>query len=195
MPKKPNIRINKVYTRTGDSGTTRLVDQTSVLKSDIRVECYGEVDELNSSLGICISLLKTDNHQKFSPLIIFLKKIQNDLFNLGTVLATGDETLLEKFPKITLSDINNLEEKIDYYNKNLSDLKSFILPSGNIAAAHFHLSRTICRRAERKCVALKSETTFDENVLKYLNRLSDLFFVVSRWINKQNCEVEDLWRP
>ena len=195
MSKKPNIRINKVYTRTGDSGTTRLVDQTSVLKSDTRVECYGEIDELNSSLGICISLLKNDNQQNFSPLIVFLKKIQNDLFNLGTVLATSDETLLEKFPKITLSDINNLEKKIDYYNKNLSELKSFILPSGNIAAAHFHLVRTICRRAERKCVALNSETTFDENVLKYLNRLSDFFFVVSRWINKQNCEKEDLWRP
>ena len=195
MSKKPNIRINKVYTRTGDSGTTRLVDQTSVLKSDTRVECYGEIDELNSSLGICISLLKTDNQQNFSPLIVFLKKIQNDLFNLGTVLATSDETLLEKFPKITLSDIKNLEKKIDYYNKDLSELKSFILPSGNIAAAHFHLTRTICRRAERRCVALYSETTFDENVLKYLNRLSDFIFVVSRWINKQNCEEEDLWRP
>ena len=195
MPKKPNIRINKVYTRTGDSGNTRLVDQTSVLKSDIRVECYGEIDELNSSIGICLSLINSHSKEKKSTLIDFLKKIQNDLFNLGTVLATSDEKLLEKFPKIEHEDIIHLEKKIDFYNKDLPELKSFILPSGNIVASHLHLARTICRRAERKCVILFNQVSLDQNVLKYLNRLSDLFFVLSRWINSQNEETEELWTP
>ena len=195
MSKKPNIRINKVYTRKGDSGKTDLIDQKKVLKSDIRIDCYGEVDELNSSIGFCIALISDSTKLKDKDIILKLKKIQNDLFNLGTVLAVSDVSLLDKFPKINKSNIDFIENEIDYYNKELSDLKSFILPSGSLSGAYFHVCRTICRRVERKCVSLSEIFEIDQNILKYLNRLSDLFFVLSRWINKEKKSSEDLWMP
>ena len=195
MSKKPNIRINKVYTRKGDSGKTDLIDQKKVLKSDIRIDCYGEVDELNSSIGFCIALISDSTKLKDKDIILKLKKIQNDLFNLGTVLAVSDVSLLDKFPKINKSNIDFIENEIDYYNKELSDLKSFILPSGSLSGAYFHVCRTICRRVERKCVSLSENFEIDQNILKYLNRLSDLFFVLSRWINKEKKSSEDLWMP
>tara|TARA_Y100000996_G_scaffold411730_1_gene396424 strand:- start:2510 stop:3097 length:588 start_codon:yes stop_codon:yes gene_type:complete len=195
MSKKPNIRINKVYTRKGDSGKTDLIDQKKVLKSDIRIDCYGEVDELNSSIGFCIALISDSSEFRDKNFILKLKKIQNDLFNLGTVLAVSDISLLDKFPKINKSNIDFIENEIDYYNKELSDLKSFILPSGSLSGAYFHVCRTICRRVERKCVSLSEIFEIDQNILKYLNRLSDLFFVLSRWINKEKKSSEDLWMP
>ena len=195
MSKKPNIRINKVYTRKGDSGKTDLIDQKKVLKSDIRIDCYGEVDELNSSIGFCIALISDSSELRDKNFILKLKKIQNDLFNLGTVLAVSDISLLDKFPKINKSNIDFIENEIDYYNKELSDLKSFILPSGSLSGAYFHVCRTICRRVERKCVSLSEIFEIDQNILKYLNRLSDLFFVLSRWINKEKKSSEDLWMP
>ena len=195
MSKKPNIRINKVYTRKGDSGKTDLIDQKKVLKSDIRIDCYGEVDELNSSIGFCIAIISDSSELRDKNFILKLKKIQNDLFNLGTVLAVSDISLLDKFPKINKSNIDFIENEIDYYNKELSDLKSFILPSGSLSGAYFHVCRTICRRVERKCVSLSEIFEIDQNILKYLNRLSDLFFVLSRWINKEKKSSEDLWMP
>ena len=195
MSKKPNIRINKVYTRKGDSGKTDLIDQKKVLKSDIRIDCYGEVDELNSSIGFCIAIISDSSELRDKNFILKLKKIQNDLFNLGTVLAVSDISLLDKFPKINKSNIDFIENEIDYYNKELSDLKSFILPSGSLSGAYFHVCRTICRRVERKCVSLSEIFEIDQNILKYLNRLSDLFFVLSRWINKETKSSEDLWIP
>ena len=195
MSKKPNIRINKVYTRRGDSGKTDLIDQKKVLKSDIRIDCYGEIDELNSSLGFCIALINDNSSFKDEEILLKLKKIQNDLFNLGTVLAISDDSLLDKFPKINNKDIEYLESEIDFYNKNLSELKSFILPSGCPVGAYFHLCRTICRRAERRCVSLSEISKIDVNILIYLNRLSDLFFVLSRWVNNEMGYSEDLWMP
>ena len=124
-----------------------------------------------------------------------MKKIQNDLFNLGTVLAISDESLLEKFPRINEKDVEYLENEIDFYNKDLNELKSFILPSGSLIGAYLHLCRTVCRRAERRCVTLSEKFDIDLNILKYLNRLSDLFFVLSRWINNEMGHSEDLWRP
>ena len=195
MSKKPNIRINKVYTRKGDSGKTDLIDQKKVLKSDIRIDCYGEVDELNSNIGFCIALISDSTKLKDNDIILKLKRIQNDLFNLGTVLAVSDVSILDKFPKINKKNIDFIENEIDYYNKGLSDLKSFILPSGSLTGAYFHVCRTICRRVERKCVSLSEIFEIDQNILKYLNRLSDLFFVLSRWINKETKSSEDLWIP
>ena len=195
MSKKPNIRINKVYTRKGDSGKTDLIDQKKVLKSDIRIDCYGEVDELNSNIGFCIALISDSTKLKDNDIILKLKRIQNDLFNLGTVLAVSDVSILDKFPKINKKNIDFIENEIDYYNKGLSDLKSFILPSGSLSGAYFHVCRTICRRVERKCVSLSENFKIDQNILKYLNRLSDLFFVLSRWINKETKSSEDLWIP
>ena len=195
MEKKPNIRINKVYTRKGDSGKTDLIDQRKVPKSDIRIDCYGEIDELNSSLGFCIALIQDCSNFKNKEIPLKLRKIQNDLFNLGTVLAISDESLLDQFPKINKKDIDYLENEIDFYNKDLNELKSFILPSGSLIGSYLHLCRTICRRAERRCVSLSEVFNVDLNVLKYLNRLSDLFFVLSRWINNEMGYSEDLWTP
>ena len=195
MSKKPNIVINKVYTRRGDSGKTELIDQKKVLKSDIRIDCYGEIDELNSSLGFCISLIDAESRFDGANIVSKLKAIQNNLFNLGTVLAISDTSLLDKFPKVNESDVCALESEIDFYNKDLSDLKSFILPSGCLIGAYLHICRTTCRRAERRCVALSEIADIDINALKYLNRLSDLFFVLSRWINKELGYSEDLWKP
>ena len=195
MSKKPNIRINKVYTRKGDSGKTNLIDKKNLLKSDLRVVCYGEVDELNSNLGFSISLLKNSVLSEKSELFKSMKKIQNDLFNLGTVLAVSNVEKLGQFPKVTKKDIAFLENEIDFYNDGLEELKSFVLPSGTLAGSYFHICRTVCRRVERTCVSLYEVDSVDENVLKYLNRLSDLLFVLSRWINKQEGYSEDLWTP
>lgn len=195
MSKKPNIRINKVYTRKGDSGKTNLIDKKNLLKSDLRVVCYGEVDELNSSLGFCISLLKKSVLVEKTELFKSMKKIQNDLFNLGTVLAISDIKKLDQFPKVAKKDIAFLESEIDFYNDELEELKSFVLPSGTLAGSYFHVCRTVCRRVERECVSLSQIDSVDENVLKYLNRLSDLLFVLSRWANKQEGYSEDLWTP
>ena len=195
MSKKPNIRINKVYTRKGDSGKTNLIDKRNLLKSDLRVRCYGEVDELNSNLGFCISLISQNVDLEKDRLFESIKKIQNDLFNLGTVLAVCDSEKLGKFPKISGKDITFLENEIDYYNDSLEELKSFVLPSGTLAGSYFHVCRTVCRRVERECVALSQVENIVINTLKYLNRLSDLLFVLSRWTNKQEGYLEDLWTP
>ena len=195
MSKKPNIIINKVYTRKGDSGKTSLIDKKNLLKSDLRVVCYGEVDELNSNLGFCISLLKQSALVEKGRLSKDMRKIQNDLFNLGTVLAISDIKKLGQFPKIAKKDIDFLESQIDYYNDGLEELKSFVLPSGALVGAYFHVCRTVCRRVERECVALSQVESVDVDILKYLNRLSDLFFVLSRWSNKQENYSEILWKP
>jgi len=195
MSKKPNIRINKVYTRKGDSGKTNLIDKKNLLKSDLRVTCYGEVDELNSSLGFCVSLINQSAALQKERLCESIKKIQNDLFNLGTVLAVCDSDKLGDFPKVNQKDIDFLENEIDYYNDSLEELKSFVLPSGTLAGSYFHVCRTVCRRVERWCVNLSQIEKIDTNILKYLNRLSDLLFVLSRWTNKQEGYLEDLWTP
>ena len=195
MSKKPNIKINKVYTRKGDSGKTSLIDKKNLLKSDLRIVCYGEVDELNSNLGFCASLLNQSVLVEKDRLSKKIKKIQNDLFNLGTVLAISDIKKLGDFPKVTKKDIIFLESEVDYYNANLKELKSFVLPAGTLVGSYFHICRTVCRRVERECVALYQAENIDKNILKYLNRLSDLFFVLSRWANKQENYSEDLWTP
>tara|TARA_B100001750_G_C15486668_1_gene588708 strand:- start:258 stop:848 length:591 start_codon:yes stop_codon:yes gene_type:complete len=196
MSKKPNIRINKVYTKKGDSGKTQLIGKEKVSKADIRVDCYGEVDELNSSLGFCLALISKESDFKGRKELSFkIKKIQNDLFNLGTVLAVSDVSILDDFPITNEKDVEFLEAEIDFYNKDLEELQSFVLPSGSLPGSYMHLCRTVCRRVERRCVALSNVSDIDKNVLKYLNRLSDLLFVLSRWINKQMKYSEDFWKP
>ena len=195
MSKKLNIRINKVYTKRGDKGKTQLIGRKNVSKSDLRVECYGEIDELNSSLGFCKSLIKCDKLENSESLLKSMNKIQNDLFNLGTMLATTDSGQLDKLPSIGEKEVSDLESLIDLYNENLEELKSFVLPSGSLLGAYFHVCRTVCRRSERKCVLLASSEAVDDVIIIYLNRLSDLFFVWSRWINKKLNLDEDLWTP
>ena len=196
MNKKLNIRINKVYTKKRDSGRTQLIGKNDVSKSNERVECYGQVDELNSSLGFCKSLIENENKiDNKKDILESINKIQNELFNLGTMLAVADESKIKDFPSLGKKEIAFLESLIDSYNEGLDDLDSFVLPAGSLSGAYFHICRTVCRRVERRCVALSSSEKIDDLIIVYLNRLSDLFFVWSRWVNKSSGVQEDLWKP
>ena len=195
--KEPNITINKVYTKTGDSGKTGLVGGQRVSKDDIRIEAYGEVDELNALIGGCKHKikLKVDKCEELELLSNILHRIQHELFNLGTTLATLPEDLNEKMPCILDEDIKRLEVEMDQFNNDLPTLHSFVLPGGSSINIWLHQARTVCRKAERRCVTLSKKSNLDKNVIRYLNRLSDALFVFSRWANCiQNFE-ENIWSP
>tara|TARA_B100001029_G_C15002477_1_gene418981 strand:- start:277 stop:891 length:615 start_codon:yes stop_codon:yes gene_type:complete len=195
--KEPNILINKVYTKSGDKGNTTLVGGQKISKSNLRITCYGEIDELNSIIGCCIEqikLIKKKSTNK-SKLISILYRIQHELFNLGTLFATLPENQNSQLPKIEKYHIDNLESDIDKYNNNLESLNSFVLPGGSLCNAWFHLSRTVCRRAERNAVCLVNSEYIDDIPLIYLNRLSDALFVFGRWIIKFEGKSESLWNP
>ena len=192
--KDPTFTISKVYTKTGDSGKTSLVGGQKVLKSNIRINAFGEIDELNSVVGICVEELKLQKYD-FSKLIQSLHRVQNDLFNLGTILATEPEDMVASMPRITLEDIQVLENEIDLANKNLANLHSFVLPGGSKINAFLHLARTVCRRCERVCCGLYEEEKIDKVVISYLNRLSDAFFVWSRSVAESLNHDEHTWNP
>jgi cob(I)alamin adenosyltransferase len=187
------VKLNKIYTRTGDDGTTGLGDGSRVAKHDLRVEAYGTVDEANSCLGL--ARLHTGG---WPDLDAILSRIQNDLFDLGADLCTPDpgEPLPYEPLRIVQPQVERLEAEIDRLNAELSPLKSFVLPGGMAAAAYLHLARTVARRAERLMTALAADP--DERVgrpaLEYVNRLSDLLFVAARWVNAQG-EGDVLWVP
>lgn len=193
------VKLNKIYTKTGDKGTTGLASGDRVAKHNIRIEAYGTVDETNASLGLALVALKQDDphYEQLSPMIL---RIQNDLFDLGADLATPEiEGAPEpEYPplRITQEQVERLESEIDQLNEELEPLRSFVLPGGTLVAANLHLARTISRRAERHMVELSQ--TQDEIVsteaLQYINRLSDLLFVMSRYVNdKGNSDI--LWTP
>lgn len=190
--KDPKVTINKVYTRTGDAGQTRLVGGQQVGKDDLRIETYGTVDELNAHVGAaCLA----SERLGLSELAATLLKVQHQLFNLGSVLATLPADLHPRQPRVTAEDVAWLEEQMDTCNAALPTLRSFVLPGGLDANVHLHLARTVCRRAERQAVALSRTTEVDPQAVKYLNRLSDAFFVWSRWVMQQKGEAEVLWDP
>ena len=193
--KSPNIRINKVYTRTGDAGKTRLIGGEKRWKDDARVEAYGTVDELNSEIGLCRELLKEQKEDQFSSLIRFLKSAQNELFNLGTQLASAEDRDSDNLPRLSHDAISKLESEIDTANELLSELTSFVLPGGSVINAQFHIARNVCRRAERRAVTLSKIEKLDPVNMKYLNRLSDALFVWSRWISSVLGNEEHLWVP
>lgn len=188
----------KIYTKRGDSGKTDLFGMTKkISKSSIRVSAYGEIDELNSIIGLIRATLTTAYKSKnknstlqknYKNIEKALEKIQNDLFIIGADLATPKinkkHNKLSKIKKIGTKDINKIEKIIDNFSKNLDPLKNFILPGGSILASLFHVSRTICRRAERTTVELSEKEDINENIIPYLNRLSDLLFVFARISNK-----------
>lgn len=175
-------RLSKIYTRTGDNGTTGLGDGSRINKDSIRVEAMGDVDELNSVIGLILA-------EGVSPrLQITLTKIQHDLFNLGGEICIPGYVLL------TTSCVDALEQHIDLLNEELNPLKEFILPGGSKSAAFCHLARTVCRRAERKLIELHRHEKVTEISLQYLNRLSDLLFVMCRIINKEAGINDVLWR-
>src|SRR5882757_9299384 len=181
----------KIYTKTGDLGKTSLIGGTKVPKSHIRIETYGTVDELNSYIGLVNDHIN-DEHSKQ-----VLKEIQDRLFTIGSSLACDpDKEPLMKMPDLKESDITLLEKEIDAMNEILPPMKSFILPGGNIAVSTTHIARCICRRAERSCVNMQEQELFvDPLVIKYLNRLSDHLFVLSRYIGHLLGAPEIPWKP
>ena len=193
--KLPKIRINKVYTRTGDSGKTRIIGGEEQWKDNVRVEAYGTVDELNAFIGLCRELLKKTENEKFLSLIRLLKSVQNELFNLGTQLAMGEGADSKNLPQLSDDAISKLESEIDTANVLLSELTSFVLPGGSVINAQFHIARNVCRRAERRAVTLSKIDKLDPVNLKYLNRLSDALFVWSRWVSNILGNGEHLWIP
>lgn len=181
----------KIYTKTGDDGTTSLFGGDRLLKSDIRVEAYGSIDELNSFLGLLI--LKVNQ----SEIKNYLTSIQHILFNIGSVIATVDEKYIAKLPPLHSSDIDSLEQSMDSMNEVLPPMTNFILPGGGEAATMAHVCRTICRRTERNLVYLSSQNKEEQGLLfsiKFLNRLSDYFFVLSRNLTQLNSENEVIWK-
>lgn len=188
------INITRVYTRTGDQGLTALVGGERVAKDSRRVECYGEIDELNSILGLARSLnAAAPAGAARSRLDAILKQLQNELFDLGSELATPPESAYEGMFKVGASDVKALEKVMDACQKDLEPLRSFVLPGGGPVSAVLHQARTVCRRAEREIIRLGREEPIGRFIVPYVNRLSDLLFVLSRWVAKQNGEAEYLW--
>ena len=181
----------KIYTKTGDDGTTSLIGGTKVLKSDLRIEAYGTVDELNSYLGLCRDLVN-DDHVK-----ALLGSLQDRLFTIGSTLACDPaKDLKMQLPDLHESDIELLEKEIDRMEESLEPLKNFILPGGHSTVSQIHIARCICRRAERCCVRLEHPLTNKEDrSIKYLNRLSDYLFVLARYMAKQLHVEEIPWKP
>jgi len=180
----------KIYTKTGDKGTTSLIGGTKVSKSHLRIEAYGTVDELNSCIGLCRDLLK---HKKSRRLLL---EIQDRLFTIGSSLACDPEKEMKmKIPDLQEADVALLEKEIDKMNEILPAMKNFILPGGHVSVSSIHVARCICRRAERCCVKLEAEGYgFDPIIIKYLNRLSDFLFVLARYIGYKLKSKEIPWK-
>ncbi len=190
------IRITRVYTRTGDRGETALVGGRRVAKDSQRIEAYGTIDELNSIVGLArvFNEEKLRDHDAHRFVDVVLRQIQNQLFDLGSELATPPDSYQPGMYRVGEAEIKDIERLIDECQKNLGPLKSFVLPGGGKISGYLHQCRTVCRRAEREILRLSRIEELNEWVLKYVNRLSDLFFVLSRWIGKQTGEQEYLWQ-
>jgi cob(I)alamin adenosyltransferase len=199
---KPRITINQVYTKKGDRGETALVGGQRVAKDDARIDCYGTIDELNSFVGAARQSLiegattaSPDSAARLNALANTLRRVQHELFNLGSILATLPADVHPKQPRVTEVDIERLEQEMDECQEHLPLLRSFVLPGGSRANADLHVCRTVCRRAERLCVALARQTEVDPAAVMYLNRLSDAFFVWSRYVVLHLGTGELLWEP
>lgn len=184
------VRLNRIYTRTGDDGCTGLVDGSRVAKDDPRMVAIGDVDELNSAIGLAVAALAGSDHAAL------LMSVQNDLFDLGADLATPGEDFApsDMVLRIVPAQVDRLERAIDALNEPLPPLKSFILPGGREAAARVHLARAICRRAERSAVTAAASMAVNPAAIIYLNRLSDVLFVLARAINAEGAG-DILWVP
>ena len=190
-------KLTRIYTRTGDDGTTGLVGGQRIKKNALRIEGYGCVDELSSAIGLARTALRAhlDRSRRAKRLDDWLAWTQDALFNLGSDLATLPQDRWDGMPLVTDDDIRALERAIDEAQKDLQPLNNFIHPGGSYPGAFLHLSRTICRRAERLLVSLAESEELQLTIVKYLNRLSDALFVWSRWINDELKEPEYLWDP
>jgi cob(I)alamin adenosyltransferase len=192
----PRLAINRVYTRRGDSGDTSLAGGQRLPKDALRIEAYGTVDELNAFVGVARGGIGIGMER----LDAILLRVQHELFNVGSILATLPEDVHPKQARVTAADTERLEREIDAMNEGLPPLRSFVLPGGSRLNAELHVCRTVCRRAERVCIRLarqdsREQDAIDPEIVKYLNRLSDAFFVWSRWAAHQVGTPEVLWDP
>lgn len=180
----------KIYTRTGDIGETSLFGGRRVLKSNLRIDTYGTVDELNSWIGLVADILPADSKQ-----LVILKEVQDRLFTIGSSLAADPDNDKLRVPDLYEADIEKLESAIDEMELSLDPLKHFVLPGGHLHISYCHVARTVCRRAERLCVALHENAPLHSLIVKYLNRLSDYLFVLSRYVAKILGVEERKWLP
>ena len=189
------IRITRVYTRTGDQGDTALVGGRRVPKDSPRIEAYGGIDELNAIIGLArvFNAERVERSDKHRWLDGVLRALQNELFDLGGELATPADAVYEGMFRVGAAEVAALERLIDQCQKDLEPLRSFVLPGGGRISGFLHQARTVCRRVERRILALSRVEPIGEEPLKYVNRLSDLLFVLSRWVGKHLGETEYLW--
>ncbi len=190
---EPRLALNRIYTRGGDTGKTSLVGGQRVGKDTLRIDCYGTVDELNAFIGM--ARLSAEEAPVAAKLAVILHRVQHELFNLGSILATKPEDVHPKQPRVTGVEVHQLETEIDEFNEGLPNLRSFVLPGGCRLNTELHACRTICRRAERIAVALAHDEEVPEEAIQYLNRLSDALFVWSRWACVVVSVPETLWEP
>lgn len=189
MSRIRKVRNIMIYTKQGDKGETSLVGGTRVLKCDLCVETYGTVDELNSQLGVVAELVKPVDGEYYNQ----LKAIQNNLFVIQTLLATEDPAIYVKLPQLPENATTLLEHHIDAISGLLPEIRSFVIPGGNLAGAQCHVARCVCRRAERLMVSLNRQHPVEECILQYINRLSDYLFVLSRIIVIEDRKDEIFW--
>ncbi|HXT97343.1 MAG TPA: cob(I)yrinic acid a,c-diamide adenosyltransferase [Polyangia bacterium] len=190
------VRLNRIYTKAGDGGDTRLVGGQKVRKDSPRIEAYGTIDELSACLGLARTALDAPGAPEgAAALAAILLRMQNELFNLGSDLATRAEDRRPTQPVIEPRHAAALEKEIDAWNETLPELRSFVLPGGGMVAAYLHLARTVCRRAERLIVRLGDSEPIGAAVVPYVNRLSDALFVMSRHAARLYGEPEPLWEP
>lgn len=192
------VRIDRVYTKTGDEGKTALIGGQRVEKNHLRIEAYGTVDELNAVLGLIVAQVThmPGPHDLVDEILEIMAWLQQDLFNMGADLATSEPYQKEKNPaaKLSAERIAAMEATMDRWQETLAPLKSFVLPGGGLISAHLHLARVVCRRAERCVVTLAKAEAVLGPALVYLNRLSDFFFVMARMVSKRLGEPENLWK-
>ena len=190
------MKLNRIYTRHGDGGQTQLIGGVAVPKTDPRIEGFGTIDELNAHMGMLTCRLRALSKTWSDAMVKELLWIQDKLFDLGADLATPAGSDYKRKDLISASDIKRLEQWLDFMNEGLAELQSFVLPGSGESNAWAHLARVVCRRAERQVCALSEIEEVDPNLIRFLNRLSDVLFVLSRCLSKELCESEVLWgRP
>jgi len=192
---EPRIALNRIYTKGGDKGQTSLVGGQRVPKDDPRIEAFGAVDELNAFVGLAGVSCAESGNGRIHELGSILRRVQHELFNLGSILATKPQDVHPKQPRVTEAEVEQLEHEIDASNAELAPLRSFVLPGGTRLNAELHAARTVCRRAERLLVGLARREEVPAEAIRYLNRLSDALFVWSRWANHALGAAEVLWEP
>jgi cob(I)alamin adenosyltransferase len=194
---EPRLAINRVYTRHGDQGQTSLAGGQRVPKDGPRIEAYGAVDELNAFIGVARATLERETSAcpslgRLEPILL---RVQHELFNLGSILATLPEDVHPGQARVTETEILTLEREMDSMTNDLAPLRSFVLPGGPRLNAELHVCRTVCRRAERRCVTLARAEDVPEEAVRYLNRLGDAVFVWCRWVNRITGIPETMWDP